>query len=66
MLFSRQVFLIRFENSHHLEKHSLRADFTSKPEGSHGFACKLFLDQECKFIFLSVQKLWVYSMDDFI
>jgi nucleotide-binding universal stress UspA family protein len=42
----------------------LLTDFTSKSEGSHEFACKLFLDQECKFIFLSVQKLWVYSMDD--
>jgi nucleotide-binding universal stress UspA family protein len=42
----------------------LLTDFTSKSEDSHEFACKLFLGQECKFIFLSVQKLWAYTMDD--
>lgn len=42
----------------------LLTDFTGKSTNAHHYACKLLSGQLCTFHFLSIQKIWEYTMDD--
>lgn len=42
----------------------LLTDFSTKSENAHHYACQLLTGQSCHFYFLSIQKIWEYTMDD--
>lgn len=44
----------------------LLTDCTTKSTNAHHYASQLLTGQSCHFYFLSIQKIWEYTMDDFM